>query len=45
MVVEDSKLGVIVPNLTEYDINKLDDVVSHIIEGNKRRIMATTRFN
>ena len=45
MIVEDPEKGVYVPNLTEYKITSLEDVVFYIKEGNKQRTMATTAMN
>jgi len=45
MVVEDSQKGVFVPDLTEFPIEHSDDIRKYIVQGNTRRIMASTAAN
>ncbi len=45
MLIEDPLRGIVVPDLTEYEINSLQELDKHIISGNQRRVMASTGFN
>jgi len=45
MIIEDSRRGIMIPNLTEFNINHHDEVVKYIVQGNARRIMASTHAN
>ena len=45
MIVEDPQKGVVVPNLSEYKISSLNEVIELIVSGNSRRIMASTNAN
>ncbi|EAS02983.2 kinesin motor catalytic domain protein (macronuclear) [Tetrahymena thermophila SB210] len=45
MVIEDPEKGVFVPDLTEYPLEDPQDINNFIIQGNTRRIMASTAAN
>ena len=42
MIVEDPQKGIVVPDLTEYNIKESHQILKYILEGNKRRTMAAT---
>jgi Kinesin motor domain len=42
MIVEDPQKGVVVPELTEYNVKDPNQILKLILEGNKRRTMAAT---
>ncbi|EGR32875.1 kinesin motor domain protein [Ichthyophthirius multifiliis] len=45
MVIEDPCKGVFVPDLTEYQLETENEVKSFILQGNTRRVMASTAAN
>eukprot|EP00357_Protocruzia_adherens_P036294 CAMPEP_0115017224 /NCGR_PEP_ID=MMETSP0216-20121206/27967_1 /TAXON_ID=223996 /ORGANISM="Protocruzia adherens, Strain Boccale" /LENGTH=667 /DNA_ID=CAMNT_0002387955 /DNA_START=172 /DNA_END=2172 /DNA_ORIENTATION=+ len=45
MIVEDPVKGVFVPDLTEFKVDKISQVLELIISGNKKRTMAATGAN
>lgn len=45
MVIEDAEKGVFVPDLTEYPLENPSDIKNFILQGNTRRIMASTAAN
>lgn len=42
LIIEDQIKGVIVPDLNEYTVTSTKDIMSIVIEGNKKRTMAAT---
>jgi len=45
MIIEDSQKGIVIPNLSEFIITDHDEIVKYIIQGNQRRVMASTHAN
>jgi Kinesin-like protein len=45
MIVEDPQKGIIIPNLSEITITHHDEIIKYILQGNSRRIMASTSAN
>lgn len=45
MILEDPMKGVVVPDLTEYSINSVQDLIENVHKGNARRTMASTSMN
>ena len=45
MIVEDTQKGVVVPDLSELNVNNSSELIKLIIEGNSRRTMAATGQN
>ncbi len=45
MIVEDNEKGIIIPDLTEYEISSADQILAYIMKGNKKRTMASTHSN
>lgn len=45
MILEDPMRGVVVPDLSEYSINSVQDLTDHIQKGNGRRTLASTSLN
>lgn len=45
MILEDPVRGVVVPDLSEYTINSVQDLVENIQKGNARRTMGSTGMN
>ena len=45
MIVEDSIKGITVPDLTEYNVKSSREVISFILKGNSKRILAETDDN
>jgi len=45
MIVEDIQKGILVPDLTEYDVKSSRELISLIIKGNSKRTMAPTGEN
>jgi len=45
MIIEDSQRGIIIPNLSEFPISSHDEILQYILQGNSRRVMASTNAN
>jgi hypothetical protein len=45
MVIEDPYRGVFVPDLSEYNIENENEIKAFILQGNTRRVMASTSAN
>lgn len=45
MIIEDAIKGIIVPNLNEFYIKSIEEVIEYILKGNKKRTMAATGSN
>lgn len=45
MLVEDSEKCIVVPGLSDYTIDCVEDLIKLLVQGNQRRVKASTSFN